>query len=495
MRAPTRRWSVRAGAGWLFVLAAAPGSGPAAPQPTASGLTQATRELTVWVADPDRRPVVGAGVEVLSGYRPIAAGVTDEEGKAVASVPVDAAVQWVLALKPGVGFGYAGCDPAAENVVESYPPAVRGADLDGVVLTLSEGRTIRITAVDESDQPLSGVRLVPWIVEATGGDAINLSGSLLASVVTDDDGTATFDWLPVGAAQGVGGTFLVQGGQYHWPHPAQHVLGRAGSWKVTAHLVQKQEIRGRVRFPDGTPAAGIGLLAQGRGETVHFGRGEGTTDAEGLFSIAVAPDQVYTVAVIDAEWAGRIDGVRVARGSPVESVDMQLTRGAIIEASIVSWEGAPVRAECVYLLFEDPGSPDVLRLAEDPYWRDFASVSLQQTLLTDAEGRVGFRVAPGRYQICTPSAVVRGQDRHEGDVHRPVDVQIQDAAPADIEIEFVQRRSEPLAASLAPAKADTAHVYEFAFQPAETPDGDWSCRQCHRAPWRNRSFPRAHGWE
>jgi len=482
----------------LFVGLGPAGAGqPGAAPEGAQG--RATREITVWVGDPDRRAVIGAGVEVLAGYRPIAAGLTDAEGKAVVSVPVDAPVQWVVALKRGVGFDYSGVRPDAPNLVESYPPAVRGSDLHGeVTLTLEHGRTIRIAAVDEKGTHVQGVRLVPWIMHMDGKDEpVNLSGSGLAAATTDERGVAVFDWIPADGGDLPGATFIVQGGDYHWAHPPPQPFASGDDAEVTAVLAPKSILRGQVRYPDGDPAPGITVLAQGRGNTAHFGRDEAHTDAEGRYSLLVAPEQTYTLTVVDTDWTARLDGVAVLTGTTFANADLTLSRGTMITGRVSDGAGGePVAGALMYLAYETLAPGDSPRDTADDWWSRYERVALHRDLLTDEEGRFAFRVPPGRYQLCATEARL-GDGSPRGSIHRPVPVVIEsEGAPRLVEYAFTGARSGPFVSSFAPVKANEEPAYDYAFEWVALEEQPDSCIQCH-SPSRRQgvaSPARAHGW-
>ncbi len=68
--------------------------------------SQETHSVTVLVRQPDGSGIDGAKLEVISGFRPIAQGCTDESGEAELAIPAHLPVQWVVALKPGDGLDY-----------------------------------------------------------------------------------------------------------------------------------------------------------------------------------------------------------------------------------------------------------------------------------------------------------------------------------------------------------------------------------------------------
>ena len=110
-------------------------------------------------------------------------------------VPVDAKIEWIYALKPGLGFDYAEYGPIDEQ--SRTAGGTPATNLPGSVnLTLDGVRTARIKAVDSAGKPLAGVGFYVWLIHKEGRRSqVNVASRLFAET-TGPDGIATFDWLP-----------------------------------------------------------------------------------------------------------------------------------------------------------------------------------------------------------------------------------------------------------------------------------------------------------
>src|SRR5262249_7334094 len=151
-----------------------------------------------------------------------------------------------------------------------------------LALTLNGARTARIHALDSLGRPVPGINVVPWVVSKQGQtNSANLSGfqSQLERTRTDSNGIATIDWMPVDLAHGV--TFLAPSRDVHLPRsPTLDPASKDDVVDLEMQLLRVTKISGIVRTPDGKPAAGIVLQAEGRGDTNHYFRDLARTNAE-----------------------------------------------------------------------------------------------------------------------------------------------------------------------------------------------------------------------
>ena len=288
------------------------------------------REIVVHVTDAKQAPVPGAGVEAVGGYTIIADATTDANGQARLLLPVEVtpAVMWIFALKSGLGFDYAEygkIDEAGRNqgaAPVSELPAEVGLTLDGA-------RTARIKAVDRDDKPLAGVSFAPWLLRKNGRRSHFNSSSRITQAVTGADGIAPSTGCRR-TARAI--TF--------WPRSEDFVhrrvvLAEDETQTVTARLIRTETIRGKVVYPDGSPAAGIEVKAYGTGVGMDHGQARVLTEADGTYEMNVGPDEAYAVYVDDKDWAARsrLDVV-VRQGQSVEHVDFPLTRGTILRGTV-----------------------------------------------------------------------------------------------------------------------------------------------------------------
>jgi hypothetical protein len=292
------------------------------------------RELIVAVNGPMGKPIADALVEVSeSMLLPFDEGRTGPDGTVQFSLPADAHISSVFALKSGQGF-----DCWADRI---EPKADRRTVPPKLSLTLNGARTVHVQAVDSSGSPVPGIDVVPWTIEKQGqGSYANLSGfkSQLVRTQTDTNGIATIDWLPVDLAKRV--TFLARSRDFHLPQPPSFQPGQENVAELTMRLMRVTTISGKVLGPENKPAVGIILQAEGRGATNHYFRDLARTNANGEFEFRAYPHQAYLIAVLDRDWAAPSHTVtQLIEGKPVSGLEIQLVRGTVVRGVVTGPEG------------------------------------------------------------------------------------------------------------------------------------------------------------
>ena len=353
-----------------------------------------SREITVHVADSNKAPVPRAAVEVAGMLSIHDDATTGREGSARLRVPADATVNWIVALKSGLGFDYAEFG-LIDNQRMSQKGLPSGELPASVSLTLDGSRTVRIKAVDNAGNPLAGVAFTPWLVRKPGRRSdVNIS-TQIEWATTGPDGVATFDWLP---ATNDALTF--------WPASEGYAFRRVelkegASATVVAKLMRTEVIRGRVVYPDGQPAAGFEVHAFGSGQGVDNGQGRARTSQDGSYEIDVSPSEAYAVYVEDKDWAApsHLDVV-VRVGKPAGAVDFKLSRGTVIRGTVtVGPSHLPAPGQYIWLAEAGGQAPDDLRVKGDRLWHQ---VRRQSGVMTDSAGRYSLRVGPGSYTLTGP---------------------------------------------------------------------------------------------
>ncbi len=146
---------------------------------------------------------------------------TDAEGRAELLFPADGKVDWVLALKDGVGFDY------YENFL-AFPTLERETLPDKVSLKLDGARPdILAEAKTPDDKAVAGALVMPWTIKKPGKLAYaNVSGSRITRRMTDEQGQAHFAFLPATSHEGA--SFLVYSETYHSTEGLFIAAGGAG---------------------------------------------------------------------------------------------------------------------------------------------------------------------------------------------------------------------------------------------------------------------------
>ncbi|OJW19978.1 MAG: hypothetical protein BGO49_10675 [Planctomycetales bacterium 71-10] len=374
------------------------------------------KEVLVRVADSAGKPVEGATVEAAGDYTALASA-TSAAGEVRIAIPADHRVQWIVAKKAAVG-----CDYAEFGDFDKYPgrsEGVRAADLPPfVALTLGEPRTVKIRALDDDGTPVAGSSFSLWLLKKEGKQGEVNYGSGLQREVAGPDGVAVFDWLPRSS----------KGLLQFWPEGGaiarRRVVVEPDQSEVVARLVRNVAIRGRVVLPDGSPAVGVKVQADGSGRELDNGRGSAVTAADGRYEMAVPPDEAYAVRVEEPDWAAaaRMDVV-VRRGRPVEGVDFHLAQGTVLKGTVtLGQDDRPATGVYVQIQQEGMDAPDDLREPGDRFGH---RVRWSTSGKVDDRGRYALRLGPGRYSLLEPGAMkwveieIADQPELIHDVHMP----------------------------------------------------------------------------
>ncbi|HEX6962864.1 MAG TPA: hypothetical protein VF175_13425, partial [Lacipirellula sp.] len=237
------------------------------------------RVIEATVVDAAGKPVPGAEVVVNANYRAAATATTDEAGRASLKLPQDVPLQFVLAAKKGVGVDYALYrDP---QMPKSDPYQLPQDHTAPVKLELQPTRTVEIRAVDHEGRPVAGAEVTPWLLGLAkrGGDA-NLG--LLWTAKTDADGIASFPHIPANADRAM--IFWVRKEGLIAPERTKLKKGATDD-TLTATLLPLAPVKGRVLHADGSPAAGVPVIATGASHSMDRYDERTKTDADGRFEL------------------------------------------------------------------------------------------------------------------------------------------------------------------------------------------------------------------
>ncbi len=258
---------------------------------------QPARVVNVRVCDGRGNAVRQATVKVLADCGGIAEARTDDDGMARVQYPAGRPIDHIIALKSGVGFDY------YENF-DSWPSRARPKPPDFVLLILDGARTGRIKAVNSEGKPVADVPFYVFMIHKEKKlSSANLSGAVL-SATTDAAGVATFDWLPARTEDPV--QVLLWPGPWHATMRFNLAMDGASA-ETQVRLVRKAILRGKAVHPDGSPAAGLLVRAEGPGRNMddEHDHGHSRTAADGTYTIAVAPDHAFMVGIHDTSWAAQ----------------------------------------------------------------------------------------------------------------------------------------------------------------------------------------------
>ncbi len=387
-------------------------------------------ETVVHVQDEEGRPIPEASVEarVSSSLPPLAATVTDAEGNTILRYPKGAGIYRIVALKSKQGLDW------FENRASNGGPFEAAGPLpDRVEITLADARTRRIQLLDTAGRALQGLTVRPnYFKKADRKSPAVFEWSSIASVVTDEQGIATFDWLPADASTLGGGPTLS-----FEPVSFIYCLGYGFRIPFNASendrlcqivLAPSAVVSGRVTRPDGSPAAGVRICPETHDSQnlVCF------TDADGRYSFRVMPNKFegprpnsigsflapLTVVVSnfsrDNPWVAKPLGpLSLTAGETVDDADFQLVRGARVTVRLVIDEDAttysdllkgiqehqpPVR-ERPRLILTFLESREALDPADEIRISDYFDRLYRKSINFDETGSVSFNLPPGSFRF------------------------------------------------------------------------------------------------
>ena len=355
------------------------------------------RPLTVRVADAAGKPVAGAVVLVrTSAFDPFAVdpGTTNAQGVARLRVPANAGVETVTALKDGVGANY------FENY-RSRPVGRPGPPPPEVSLTLDGARTVTVTAVGSDGRPVPGLTLAARLGRLGKLDTADVFDPAVTSKVTDAGGVARFPWIPSSGAAWVG---LISRRGYSARDEVSVGVDAKGDVSGTIRVIRDGRLSGRVTHPDGSPARGIMVRAQGSGNGTRVDRAEIRTGDDGTYTLSVEAGCLCGVAVVDRDHAATPHfGLSIGEGESREGLDFRLIGGTRLHGRITVQPGpAPELPPRVMMTLRGPDLPAAMQppaglLRRDPELK--RRFSVLTGLRSDDEGRYEIRLAPGEYEI------------------------------------------------------------------------------------------------
>jgi thiol-disulfide isomerase/thioredoxin len=352
-----------------------------------------SREVVVEVRDRGGKPVSGADISFVGGYRRLAGDRTDAAGRWVGRVPADVADWAVCACLAGRGFDFAVARPARRAPRKPQPLPGR------ITLALDGARPLRVQTVDRQGKPLPGVTLQPLVLRIAGReDELNVSGLSELSQRTGPDGAAVFDWLPQ-LARGIQFSTRADGS---YAPDLPYVTSDKLAQGLTVTMLPLERLAGRVTHADGRPAAGIRVTASGQGAGMNGFHDSARTGPDGRYTMQVYSEQAYIIAVTEERWAApyRADVV-VRAGKPIDGVDFVLGPATRVHGTVtVGKDGRLVARPDVRVDVSRGEIPPELQREGD---RTYHEVRMVFWPKTDAQGHFEFHLGPGEYQLVGPS--------------------------------------------------------------------------------------------
>ena len=218
-----------------------------------------SRTIDVSITDASGKKVAGATVEISAWNGRMGTAETDATGRLRLSIPADAKSASIAAFKVGVGFDYFTNEESSPSE-NRLPPALVNLVLNGAI-------SGDVQLLGAAGKPVPGVIVELWKLQKKGKDTLTLWGTR-PGTVSDAQGRAKFGWLPADL-QGI--EFCIRQGDYYFPVNPRFSIEEGGSpQQFIVELPFNAHISGRVTFPDGKPATGILIQAEGMGKPSYF---------------------------------------------------------------------------------------------------------------------------------------------------------------------------------------------------------------------------------
>ena len=227
----------------------------------------------------------------------IASGLTESDGKLKLTLPADAKVGSVFALKSGRGLDY---------WIDRIQPGGPAPDLpEKLALVLNGARRVRVQAIDSEGQPVSGISVRPWTIQKQGRlSHVNLSGGFVSrssAEATDAKGIATLDWIPIDFSNQI--PFLIGSRDFCLADPPSITNDIKDDVELT--LTLQATHRNLRHSSDRRRHASRGYRSAGGREEGqrHYFQGLARTKRQGNSHSKRIRIRAYLVAVLDEKWA------------------------------------------------------------------------------------------------------------------------------------------------------------------------------------------------
>ena len=381
-------------------------------------------------------PVEDAKVEALIDFErghqaPFSGPPTDASGRSFVEIPDNVAIRDVWAMKDGVGLDY---------LHNTIPPEQAGLDLrqqryriadrlpEKIELTLGGAEKITVFVHDADGKPVENAKVTPWIITLPGQtDGLNLSNSRMADTLSDNEGNAVLDWIPVNRL-GDDVEFDCSKNRARVSHRPQ--LMRGVPWQPVELATRRMSVSGTVFDETGEPLPGVLV------DTLFLNRT--LTDKEGKYRLQFeiefptsTPTDSPTVQIrfrppLELSERNLIPGVvKLAVPQPnddgvsVAELSHVMQPGTVVRARVIVNGGRTSYAEMLEITKNQGrslSSGPFISVSSDPPRSDFIPYSWFNRIARD--GTVSFVLPPGKYRLSTQITQTRSVDLDEGTMWR-----------------------------------------------------------------------------
>jgi beta-lactamase regulating signal transducer with metallopeptidase domain len=383
------------------------------------------REVPVTVVDDRQQPIERALVAAMAFWSlAMDERQSDAAGKATLRVPADCSLQYVLAVKDGIGLDYFAYRPKGEPAKNGY--ALAPDYREPVTLVLNGARKVTVHVVDNRGTPLEGMMVYAWYFEKPKKGEILNTGFHAFRAKTDEQGHALFRNIPVDNVSAI--TFNLHGNDDYFAPERGTLKPGTEPHQVDMSVFPRITIRGKVTFADGRPAPGADVLASGDGYIPDGFHSSTRTGGDGRFELRINPNQYYMFgASRDSQVSPAVSRV-IVPDRAVDEIRLVLQEGTRVYGRVTTGnDHTPLGERYVYLYLHP--AVEHLRLPKSeqlPNPRDdrkAVNPRLVRSMRTDNDGKFEFFAGPGKHYILGPQGVtppefvVDGEKEVEVDLH------------------------------------------------------------------------------
>jgi hypothetical protein len=256
------------------------------------------KQVAVRVTDGEQ-PVPGASVLLVGAGFPYEAPLTSVSGETTVQIPADLEADSVVAWKDGAGLDYTASRRSGTSSGPGGPPLKTDDRID---LKLSRGPVVRFRVIDQSEKPVAGLHMIPWLLQKPDVqyhfNTTHFHGRKRQA--TDADGLIAFDWLPGWESSKVR---FSGSDRRHSNAEVELTFIEASRQLQTIRLNRNATVRGRAIGMDGKPAADVRVIACGpaRKQGDQSFAGSGIADVEGRFEFFLPPQRPYLIVALSSD--------------------------------------------------------------------------------------------------------------------------------------------------------------------------------------------------
>jgi len=322
-----------------------------------SAATAETGGKVVWsgkVLDAQSRPVAAATVEIYEYEYVFGAWGAQLKARRLGAAKTQASGEFSLPISPSPHTFIVTVVARKEGAAMDWASRRRAQD-EQFALTLTEGKTVAGTVVDEKDRPIPGAKLRAFLMgDGDGGEEerkllLGVPPVDFLSVKTDAKGRFEFQGVPAGTRGAFGVTARGRAGTFS--SPGSRLLPVvAGRSDIKIALAPEARISGVVVDKKSRkPVPGVRLVARSSRPAPWLPVDAIVTDGGGVFAAGGLPAGSCVLGLAEADsgladWVAEPVRTQVEAGKTKTGLALEVSKGALLEVTVTDAKsGAPVK--------------------------------------------------------------------------------------------------------------------------------------------------------